>query len=84
MFNGSEYNGGSFWDLLSLFGIVLGYENLIENRKQSENNNVERHNQRQAKQILDDIHEQFEKQNKLLYYQNNLLEQILNILKGEK
>lgn len=81
MFNGND--NGSFWDLLSLFGIMLGYENLMENRKQSEDNNVEKHNQRQAKQILDDLHEQFEKQNELLYYQNGLLEQILNILKGE-
>lgn len=63
-------------DLLNLIGIILGYTNLMENRKQSEDNNVAKHNQQQAKQILDDLHEQFDKQNKML-------EEILSILKGE-
>ena len=79
MFN--ENNEGN---LLNIVSIVLGYENLIENRIQSEQNNVEKNNQKQAKQILDDLHKQFERQNKLLYYQNDLLHKILNILKGEK
>lgn len=70
-------------NLLNVLGIMLGYENLIENRKQSEANNVEKHNQKQAQEILDDLHKQFDLQNNLLYYQNNLLHQILNILKGE-
>lgn len=80
MFNG---NGGEL-DILSLIGIMLGYSNLIENRQQSAHNDIEKHNQEQAKHILDDLHKQFEKQNNLLYYQNELLEQILYILKGEK
>lgn len=71
-------------DILNLIGIVLGYSNLIENRQQSEHNDIEKNNQAQAKHILDDLHQQFEIQNELLYYQNNLLHQILNILKGEK
>lgn len=73
--------GGNFLNAVSAW---LGYENLIENRQQSEANNVEKHNQRQAKQILDDLHAQFDKQNKMLEYQNRLLEEILIILKGEK
>ena len=79
MFNG---NGGEL-DILSLIGIILGYSNLIENRQQSAHNDIEKHNQEQEKHILDDLHQHFEKQNKLLYYQNGLLEQILYILKGE-
>ena len=71
-------------DLLSVIGIILGYSNLIENRQQSAHNDIEKHNQRQAKEILADLHKHFEKQNDLLYYQNTLLHQILDILKGEK
>ena len=68
-------------DLLSIIGILLGYSNLIENRQQSAHNDIEKHNQAQAKHILNDLHEHFEKQNELLYYQNNLLHEILNKLK---
>ena len=75
-------NGGEF-DFLNLLGVILGYSNLIENRQQSAHNDIEKHNQEQEKHILDDLHKQFEKQNQLLYYQNNLLQEILKILKGE-
>lgn len=68
-------------NFLSLVGILLGYRNLIENRKQSQANDVEKHNQAQAKQILDDLHAEFEKQNKLLLYQNDLLNEIIKILR---
>lgn len=68
----NNWNG----NLLNVLSILLGYENLMENRQQSADNNIERHNQKQAKQILDDLHEQFA-------YQNRLLEEILRILKGD-
>lgn len=42
--------------LINAVSVALGYENLMENRQQSEANNVEKHNQKQAKQILDDLH----------------------------
>lgn len=77
-------NNNSFGDLLNLISIMLGYENLMENRQQSADNDVNSANQRQAKQILDDLHLQFDVQNEVLKYQNSLLEQILNILKGEE
>lgn len=75
------------WDngaILNVISIILGYSNLIENREQSAHNDVEKHNQEQEKHILDDLHYHFERQNQLLYYQNELLHQILDILKGEK
>lgn len=72
MDNNNNWNG----NLLNVLSILLGYENLMENRQQSADNDIERHNQKQAKQILDDLHEQFA-------YQNRLLEEILNILKGD-
>lgn len=80
MNDGSNNNFGNLLDLIS---ILLGYENLIENRQQSAENNISKSNQEQAKQILDDLHEQFNKQNKILEYQNHLLEQIIILLKGE-
>ena len=77
-------NGVEVGNAINLLGIMLGYENLMENRLQSRKNNIQEHNQKQAKVILEDLHKQFESQNELLYYQNKLLEEILFILKGEK
>lgn len=82
--NRDNGNNEMFGDLLDLISIMLGYENLMENRQQSEDNNVEKHNQKQAKMILDDLHTQFDKQNEMLEYQNSLLAEILKLLKGDK
>ena len=80
MNDGSNDNFGNWLNLIS---ILLGYENLMENRQQSAENNISKSNQEQAKQILDDLHEKFNEQNDMLEYQNQLLEEILNLLKGE-
>ena len=77
--NNSDMTG----NLLDLISVLVGLENLMENRQQSAENDVNSANQRQAKEILDDLHEQFNKQNKILEYQNHLLEQIIILLKGE-
>lgn len=71
-------------NLLDLISILVGLENLMENRQQSAENDVNSANQRQAKEILDDLHEQFDKQNAMLEYQNHLLEKIILLLKGEE
>lgn len=77
--NNSDMTG----NLLDLISVLVGLENLMENRQQSAENDVNSANQRQAKQILDDLHEQFDKQNAMLEYQNHLLEEIKLLLKGE-
>lgn len=71
-------------NMLDVISIALGYENLIENRQQSEANNVEKANQQQEKRILNDLHMRFDEQNKVLALQNELLKEILNVLKEKK
>lgn len=71
-------------NLLDLISVLVGLENLMENRQQSAENDVNSANQRQAKEILDDLHKQFDKQNAMLEYQNHLLEEIILSLKGEE
>lgn len=83
MFGNDENNNNVTSDLLNLISIILGYENLMENRQQSADNNVEKHNRKQSDQILTDLHKQFDKQNEILKYQNRLLEQILKNIKGD-
>lgn len=87
----NDNNQNNADDLLNIISVVIGYQNLMENRQQSAHNDIEKHNQKQAKTILDDLHEKFEEQNKIFefqnkmfVYQNHLLQEILNIIKGEK
>lgn len=77
-------NNDMFGNILNVLSIMLGYENLMENRQQSADNDVAKHNSEQTKKLLDDLHLQFDNQNEILKYQNTLLEQILKILKGDK
>lgn len=81
--NNGNNNNDTSGNLLDLISILLGYENLMENRQQSEDNNVAKHNKAQSDSLLQDLHAQFDKQNEMLEYQNTLLEEILLILKGE-
>lgn len=52
--------------LLAAFSFLLGYENLIENREQSRQNNVQSANDKQAKYLLEELNAKFEEQNKVL------------------
>lgn len=83
MYDNNGNNNGNIGNLLDLISIWLGYENLIENRQQSADNDVTKRNKEQSDQLLADLHKQFDKQNETLKYQNILLEQILKILKGD-
>lgn len=52
--------------MLAAFSFLLGYENLIENREQSRQNNVQSANDKQAKYLLEELNAKFEEQNKML------------------
>ena len=64
-------------DILSIASFLLGYENLMENREQSRQNNVQSANDKQAKYLLEEIQGQFDEQNKKI-------NRILEILEKEK
>lgn len=53
-------------DLLSIYSVMLGYQNLMENRQQSAHNNVQDANNKQAKTMLEEIRALFDEQNKML------------------
>lgn len=53
--------------LLNVLSILLGYENLIENRQQSAQNDVAAANDQQARYLLGEIRKEFTLQNQLLY-----------------
>lgn len=53
-------------DLLSLLSLIIGYQNLIENRQQSAHNDVSAANDRQAQNLLEELGKKFEEQNVML------------------
>lgn len=55
-----------FVDVISILSLALGYENLLENRQQSAQNDIGAANDAQAKFMLEEINGRFEDQNKVL------------------
>lgn len=53
-------------DALTVLSFLLGYENLMENREQSRQNDVSDANDKQAKYLLDELGRKFDEQNTML------------------
>lgn len=73
-------------DIIAVLSFALGLENLQENREQSAHNDVQAANDKQAKYLLDELTNQFERQNQMLEFQNSVLLDIqkrLNRLEGK-
>lgn len=71
-------------DIINAMALIIGLQNLEENREQSQYNDVKRENDKQAKYLLYEIKSQFEKQNKILEQQSEMLKEILSRLSDEK
>lgn len=55
-----------FIDILSILSFAIAIENLKENREQSESNDVQKANDKQAHYLLDEIKRLFQEQNEML------------------
>lgn len=64
-------NNGNGLDLLNILSLIIGLQNLQENREQSAHNDVQTANNNQAKFLLEEINKRFEEQNVIL---NKILE----------
>lgn len=63
MFQQRQFDALGF---LTVFSALLGYENLIENRQQSAQNDVSAANDKQAKYLMEELGRRFEEQNEML------------------
>lgn len=70
-----------FFDMLNILSLILGYENLQENRQQSKHNDVQAANGAQAEYLLNEINKRFDEQNKILEEQNIILNKLLERLR---
>ena len=69
-------NSPNYSDLLNALSLILAVENLSENRQQSQYNDVHKANDEQAKLLLKEINDRFEKQNIILREDTALLTEI--------
>lgn len=67
-----------FIDLISIFSLVLGYENLLENRQQSAQNDVGAANDAQTQFLLKNVYARFEEQDKALAKIQQKLDMIID------
>lgn len=70
-------------NLINILSFMVGLENMQENRQQSQYNDVHKANDEQAKLLLKEINERFEKQNIILREHTALLTEILDILRKD-
>lgn len=66
-----------FSNAINLFALALGFENLQENRMQSQFNDVHAANDKQAEYLLGEIHKRFDEQNAILREQNEKIDKLL-------
>lgn len=80
MYNNQMQNQDILSELINVISLIIGMENLKENREQSYHNDVQKANDNQAKYLLEEINKQFEIQNQILHEQNLMLGRIISYL----
>lgn len=63
-------------DIISVASFLLGYENLIENRNQSAQNDVGAANDKQASYLLEKIGERLDRQDETLERLTSMIERL--------
>lgn len=63
-------------DIISVASFLLGYENLMENREQSAQNDVGAANDKQASYLLEKIGERLDKQDETLERLTSMIERL--------
>lgn len=72
------YNNDVFLDLINALSLIIGMQNLQENREQSAHNDIHTENDLQTKYLLAEINKQFAELNILLNKIIDLLERSCN------
>ena len=71
-------------NLINILSFVVGLQNMQENRIQSDQNDVQSANDRQAEYLLNEINRRFDEQNKILEEQNVMLSKLLELLEEKE
>ena len=78
----SQYQGqnNELINLINILSLVVGLQNMQENRLQSAQNDVQAANDKQAHYLLQEINRRFDEQNKILEEQNVMIKKLLKLL----
>lgn len=81
----SQYQGqnNELINLINILSLVVGLQNMQENRLQSAQNDVQAANDKQAHYLLQEINRRFDEQNKILDEQNIMIKKLLELLEGK-
>lgn len=79
----NNYNSYEVGNLLNAISILLGYQNLQENRRQSEYNDIHKANDEQAEMLLNEINDRFNELKTIVYEQNKKIEVLIELLGGK-
>lgn len=80
MNNDQNNNIGNWIDIIAL---IVGIQNLAENRQQSAYNDVQKANNSQAEYLLSEINRRFDEQNEILAEQNRKLDRLIEVMEGK-
>lgn len=82
----SQYQGqnNELIILINILSLVVGLQNMQENRLQSAQNDVQAANDKQAHYLLQEINRRFDEQNKILEEQNIMLARLLELLEWKE
>ena len=78
----SQYQGqnNELINLINILSLVVGLQNMQENRLQSAQNDVQSENDKQAEYLLNEINRRFDEHSKILDEQNSMLERLIELL----
>lgn len=80
----AQNGNNNFFDLLNLASVLIGLQNLSENREQSAHNDVQKANDKQAEFLLQEINRQFQEQNQMLTEIKEKLDYVYNYINAHE
>lgn len=75
MYNQNQGFQNNFMDILQIVSLIIGMQNLQENREQTQYNDVQSATDRQTRYMMQEIHKNFEELNAKIDKVVSLLEQ---------
>lgn len=84
MIKTNNQNQSNYDDIIGIVSLLIGLQNLQENREQSRQNDVQSANDKQAEYLLNEINRRFEEQNETLKQHTKILQALITKINFEE
>ena len=74
----------TFGNWIDIIALLIGLQNLYENRIQTAQNDVNAANDAQAEYLLSEINRRFDEQNEILAEQNRKLDRLIEVMERKE